>query len=282
MTSIVIAAHNEQAVIGRTLDALLSDPANSGVEIIVVANGCTDATAQVATRPGVRVLEVAERGKANALNAGDAVAVSFPRLYLDADITVPRGGVRALVDALGTTGALAAVPGRRLALHGRSLPVRAYFAIHSRLPVFRMGLFGRGLVALSQGGRARFGEFPAIVADDLFLDSLVSDQERVSVPDVEVVVETPFDTRSLVRRLVRVRRGNAALRELGSSGLATVRPSDRWSWLRDVVLTDLRLAPAGVVYAALTTWAALAARRGARTSLAWDRDESTRSATSGA
>ncbi|MDI9629377.1 MAG: glycosyltransferase [Acidobacteriota bacterium] len=277
MTSVIIAAHNEESLIGATLDALLADSADDTPAIIVVPNGCTDSTAEVARQRHVRVVEVAAPGKAAALNAGDQEADSFPRIYLDADIIVPPGGVRTLVDALAATGALVAVPARRLVVQGRPWPVRAYFTINERLPVFQLGLFGRGLVAISEKGRSRFDRFPLVVADDLFLDSLYTDDERVVVPEVEVLVETPHTTRALVRRLIRVRRGNAAMREhVSLDGPYTVRRADRWAWLRDVVMKDLRLAPAGAVYAALSFWAAVWAQRGPRASLAWGRDESTR------
>ena len=276
MASIVLAAHDEAAVIGPTLDALRAD-AGDTAEIIVVANGCTDDTADVARRHGATVVEVPEAGKAAALNAGDAVATSFPRLYLDADIAVPPGTVQALVDALAS-GALAAVPARRLVLDGRPTLVRAYHLIQARLPVFRDGLFGRGLIALSEEGRSRFDTFPLMVADDLFLDSLFAPHERVLVAAVEVPVETPRSTGALLRRLVRVRRGNAAMRAAAASGLVggQVRPAARWSWLTDVVRAEPRLAPAGLAYAGLSLAAAVGARRGSRGDLHWGRDASTR------
>jgi hypothetical protein len=152
--------------------------------------------------------------------------------------------------------------------------VRAYFAIQRRLPVFEEGLFGRGLIAVSEQGRARFDTFPEIVADDLFLDSMFTTEERVLLPEITTTVATPLRTRDLVRRLVRVRRGNAALRATSPD----VRRSDRWSWLRDVVLPRPWLAPAGVVYVGITAYAALLARRGQVTDTTWGRDESTRTA----
>ena len=90
----------------------------------MVANGCTDDTVAVAAaRPGVRVLSLPEPGKAGALNAGDAVAVGFPRIYLDADIVLTTAAVRAVADAAGT-----AMPGRgprrELDVTGRPLLVR--------------------------------------------------------------------------------------------------------------------------------------------------------------
>jgi glycosyltransferase involved in cell wall biosynthesis len=280
MVSVVIAAHNEAAVIGRCLDALLSDGTND-LDVTVVANGCTDDTAAVARSRGVRVIDLPQPGKAAALNAGDAAAVGFPRLYLDADIPLSGAAVRRLAAALerpsgpleAPSGPLAVMPCRRLDLSGRPLLVRAYYAIHGRLPVFRNALFGRGAIMLSAAGRARFGQFPDVIADDLFLDSLFAPAEKQEVPQVESVVATPLRTRDLVRRLTRVRAGNAALR--AGPG---VRPASRLSWLRDVVLPRPWLAPAAVCYVAITVTAALLARRRS-SATTWGRDESSRLAT---
>lgn len=270
MVSIIIAAYNEEDVLGRTLDALLAGAPEA--QIIVVANGCRDATAEVArSRPGVTVVELEQGNKPNALNAGEELATSFPRIYLDADIVVPAGGVAEVVAALERPGTLAAVPARELNLEGRPWPVRAWASVHARLPVFHDSLFGRGMVALSQEGRARFDRFPGMIADDLFLDSLFGSHEKAEVDTVSVVVETPAHAAELLSRLVRVRRGSAAMREAARSGelATTVRPADRWSWLRDVVAKDLRLIPAGVVYAAITLTAGALARRQPRRAMDW-------------
>lgn len=278
MTSIVIAAHNEAAVLGRCLDTLLAEAAPGEFDVTVVANGCTDDTAAVAAaRSGVRVVDLTTAGKAAALNAGDAVAAGFPRVYLDADIVLTTAAIRALADTLGGT-ALAATVGRRLDLTGRPLLVRAYFAVHGRLPVFRDGLFGRGVVALSEAGRARFGRFPELVADDLFLDSLFTQAEKRHVTSYAARVATPRRTGDLVRRLVRVRGGNAAMRAASATGevAAPVRSAARLSWLRDVVLPRPWLAPAAVCYVAITVAAAVAARRAGDGGAAWGRDESSR------
>ena len=282
--SVVIAAHNEAAVIGRCLDSLCADTAPGEFDITVAANGCTDATASIAAeRAGVRVLDLPEAGKAKALNAADDVAVGFPRIYLDADIFTSAQVGRALCAALHDSQrdrqpALAAVPRRDVQLTGRPNLVRGYFAISSRLPVFQRGLFGRGMIAVSEQGRMRFDRFPEMVADDLFLDSQFSDDEKRPVVEVATVVETPLTTKDLVRRLVRVRRGNAAMRAAGRAGEvgAPIRDADRWSWLRDVVVPNPRLAPAGVAYFGISVWAALLARRPPRDGSVWGRDDSTR------
>lgn len=270
--SVVIAAHNEAAVLGRCLDALLSGAAPGELDVTVVANGCTDETATVAAgRPGVRVLERVEPGKAAALNAGDAVAVGYPRVYLDADIVLPAGALRTLAGALAGE-VHAVVPRRQLELRGRPLLIRAYYAVNSRMPVYERALFGRGVIALSAEGRARFDRFPDVVADDLYLDSLFSPAEKRQVDAVPARIATPRRTRDLVRRLARVRAGNAAIR----AASAAVRPAARSSWLRDVVLPRPWLLPAGVCYAAITLVAAARARRAPAGGGNWGRDESSR------
>jgi glycosyltransferase involved in cell wall biosynthesis len=286
MISIVIAAHNEAGVIGACLDQLLADRGRPPLDITVVANGCTDDTARRArSRPGVRVIELAGASKPAALNAGDAAATGHPRVYLDADIVLTGTGVRRLARAVGSGPALAAVPRRRLVLDGRPLPVRAYYAVHTRLPVFTTALVGRGVIALSEAGRARFDRFPDVIADDLFLDGLFSEREKCEVTAVAAAVAAPRRTRDLVRRLARVRAGNAALRARAAGspggdptrpdGTAGVRPASRLAWLRHVVLPRPWLAPAAACYVGLTLAAALLARQRPST---WGRDESSRTA----
>ena len=242
------------------------------LDITVVANGCSDGTADLARERGVRVIEVDQADKAVALNFGDAAAYGFPRIYLDADMELPPGAITAFAGAFAKVEApLAAVPCRRLDVTGRPLLVRAYFAVNGRLPAFQDSLIGRGMIALSERGRARFNTFPIMVADDLFLDSLFSRSEKLSVGSVEVVVATPWQTSDLIRRLARVRRGNAAMREAGREGTvpAKVRSADRLAWFRTVVLLRPHLAPAGIVYVMISGLAAVLSRRKPRSANSW-------------
>jgi hypothetical protein len=57
-----------------------------------------------------------------------------------------------------------------------------------------------------------------------------------------------------------------------------VRSTDRWAWLREVVLPDPRLIPAAVPYVSITLIAGLLARRRVAAGHGWGRDESTRGA----
>jgi glycosyltransferase involved in cell wall biosynthesis len=259
-SSVIIPAHNEGERIGSNL-ARLTRQLPDDFQVIVVANGCTDATAAVARSVlGVEVIELAEPGKAAALRAGDAAATRAARIYLDADIPLAARQVVALADAASQHGALAATGQRQVVTRGCALPVRAYYAVNRRLPVFGEGLFGRGVIAVSAAGRARFEEFPEQIADDLFLDSLFSAHEKRHLDQVVVDVAAPRRTAHLIRRLARVRSGNRTMRTI-----VPARPASHSSWLR-VVLSRPWLWPAGICYAGITAAAELQSRRA---SLAW-------------
>ena len=257
MTSIIVPAHNEASRIGGNLTLLTLGAQPDEFEIIVVANGCTDATADVARSiPGVRVLNLPQPGKSAALRAGDAIASRLARIYLDADVALSAHEARALAKTVTQPGIHAATGRRRIVTRGSSLAVRAFYAINRRLPVYDDGLFGRGVIAVGPIGRARFDEFPDAIADDLFLDSLFGSDEKCQVDDVVTSVVAPRTTMQLVRRLARVRSGNRTMRTASQA-----RPASNSSWLRHVVLPRPWLWPAGVCYVAVVVAAEIMSRR---------------------
>lgn len=253
MNSVIIAAHNEGLRIGDCLRQLLRDAQPGELEVVVAANGCTDDTVERACEvPGVTVLDLDIAGKAAAINAAERVARGFPRAYLDADMGVSLHVLRALFAALDDI-VLASYPVRRIDTRRRPIAVRSYYAINNRLPAASNGMYGRGLMVVSAAGRARFERFPEMVADDLFLDSQFTPEEKRLVESVHTTVAAPHTTKELLARLARVRRGNVDLRVAASTGVVngTVRSPRHWSWLTDVVLPRPWLAPAGMIYAVI-------------------------------
>src|SRR5688572_19584947 len=107
MASIVIPAHDEERLLGATLERVL-DGLEPGTEVIVICNGCRDRTAEVARgfAPRVAVIELAEASKVAALNAGDAAAQSFPRVYLDADTPIAGADLMRVIAVLREPGSL--------------------------------------------------------------------------------------------------------------------------------------------------------------------------------
>lgn len=90
--SVVIAARNVSFSIGLELDSLMHSKISAKLEVIVVDDGSSDATASIARvhplRPKVIVLP-SQKGRSIARNVGTAVAKGETILYLDADIIVP-------------------------------------------------------------------------------------------------------------------------------------------------------------------------------------------------
>ena len=276
MISIVIPAHNESAVIGRLLTALSDGPLRSEMDIIVVCNGCTDNTAEVARRtdPQARVIETDTASKIHALNLADAATSHFPRLYIDADIVISQETVGRLAARL-QQGPLAVAPHPQIVTEGCSLPVRAYFFIRRMLPSTREGVGGSGVYGLSEAGRRRFSVFPPVTSDDGFVRIQFAEGERETVAGAASFVQAPHRLRDLVSTKSRSHFGNYELARLyphlwrnkGQSNHAALiklylRP---WLW------------PALLIY----SWAMIEARRQAKRRIrsrqvSWQRDDTSR------
>ncbi len=221
IASVVVPAHDEAEGIEATLETLLASARAGEFEVVVVCNGCTDDTAERAARvPGVRVEEISPASKVAALRRGDHVATVFPRLYLDADVMLTTEGARALVRALQDPHAHVAGLQARLVTDGSSRVVRWYVDFRQRLPVFHQGIIGAGVYALDEDARARLAQWPDVLADDQLVLRLFDLPEQVLVDDHHTVVEAPPDLRTLVRRQLRVRRGNRQL----TAGTAEMAP----------------------------------------------------------
>jgi hypothetical protein len=282
VVTVVVPAHNEARVIGRLLGQLVPPSGTAGpdeLDVIVVANGCTDDTAKVAASfgPPVRVLSIQVASKREALRAGDEAAKDFPRIYLDADVELGAVDIRVLSEALSRPGVLAGGPQRDLDLAGRPWLVRSYYAIWERLPEVRSGLFGRGVIGLSETGYARVADLPPLLADDLVASLAFQPAERVIVPSARVVVHTPRTFHDLLRRRVRVTMGINQVETAGGAPASTARtrPSD----LLAMVRAEPRLAPQVVVFLAVAALARQQAKREVRRReySTWMRDESSRS-----
>ena len=271
--SVVIPAHDEAILIRRCL-AFTADLQPGEAEVVVVANGCTDDTAVVAAgMAGVEVVELQTPGKAGALNAGDAAVTAFPRIYLDADVVTGAATLRRLVDVLDVEQARVASVTPRFQLSDRPLLVRLFFACGKRLPYLTDGMVGTGLYALNAAGRARFDQFPALTADDLFVQRCFDRDEVRVVDDATFDVETPRSWRSLLNVRTRIAFGNRQLAAAGEERFSRSTTSTTIALLK-LVRDEPTLLPACVVYVATTVLSRVLARR--RAASTWQRDDSSR------
>lgn len=90
--SIVIPAHNEEECLPATLEALRGQD-HPDFETIVVTNGCTDQTAEVARGRCDQLHELQERGLGPARNLGAEKATGQLLLFLDADTILEPGAL---------------------------------------------------------------------------------------------------------------------------------------------------------------------------------------------
>lgn len=118
--SVIIPVMNEQ----RTLAAVIREASriHSRTEIIVIANGCTDRSAQLARKLGAIVMEYKEplgHDIPRAIGAREAKGEAL--LFIDADMIVPAKDLKPFTEAV--------LSGEDIALNDYNGPVQSY-AVH--------------------------------------------------------------------------------------------------------------------------------------------------------
>jgi cellulose synthase/poly-beta-1,6-N-acetylglucosamine synthase-like glycosyltransferase len=102
--SVVIAAHNEEGVIGERLANLLEqDYPRDRLEVIVVSDGCTDGTTRIVSTyfdRGVRLIDPGRVGKGEALGLGVRAARGEVIVFSDANSMFEQSAISALVRPL--------------------------------------------------------------------------------------------------------------------------------------------------------------------------------------
>lgn len=136
MISFIIPAHNEEQLLGRTLDAVFEAARALGrpFDLIVVDDSSTDRTASVAREHGAKVVAVEHRQIAATRNAGAREAQGDIFIFVDADTVVTEAAVRAAVDAVNN-GAVGG--GCGFTFDGR-VPLYARAMLAAAVPFYRM------------------------------------------------------------------------------------------------------------------------------------------------
>jgi len=97
MISFIVPAHNEQAYLPRTLQAIheAARATDLPYEIVVANDASTDATPEIARQNGARVVSVNHRQIAATRNSGARAAVGERLFFVDADTTINSKAVAA-------------------------------------------------------------------------------------------------------------------------------------------------------------------------------------------
>lgn len=96
--SVIVPAYNEEREIDRCLRSILAQDYVGPMEVLVVNDGSTDRTADIARTYPVTVIDLhANRGKSYALNTGVSKAAGDVLIFTDSDSYMDAGAVRSLV-----------------------------------------------------------------------------------------------------------------------------------------------------------------------------------------
>ena len=139
LISFIIPAWNEESVLGPTLEALSIARRHVAApsEVIVVDDGSTDRTAEIARQHGARVIAVQHRQISATRNAGARAAQGDLLIFIDADTIVTPEVVRAAVEAVGSGavggGCAIRFSGRIPAYLRVLVPIEVWFARRMRI-----------------------------------------------------------------------------------------------------------------------------------------------------
>jgi glycosyltransferase involved in cell wall biosynthesis len=274
--SIIIPAHNEEAVIGRCLEGILECAREGEFQVVVVCNGCTDNTASIAdTYSDVQVVDIPVASKIQAIKRGDIESRYYPRIYLDADIQVSASSLRSLVKSLRDSEPRIGAPKALFDTSRSSFSVRAFYRVWSLHPYFDSGRVGSGVIGANRVAHSRIADFPNITADDEWVRVNFSASERVMATEGFFVVTAPNTLRDLIKIKTRSRRGTLELQSKFPE-LQHDNAIGRMGLTKRILARPTRLMDA-LVYGYVVFRTSLGARRTLNcTEFRWERDNSTR------
>lgn len=139
--SVVVTTYNRASILSRCLEALLHQHGDPSYEVLVVDDGSTDETPDLLARlvqehpSRLRVYRQPNGGRASARNAGIREARGLYLCYVDSDVFVAPGFVRAHLD--GHAAYRARHPGRDCFVQGLSVNIdRLEDAFRVKVPPF--------------------------------------------------------------------------------------------------------------------------------------------------
>lgn len=227
--TVVIAAHNEEATIGRKLDSVLGSRYDGAMDVVVVTDGCTDRTASVVAgyaHRGVRLLELPRVGKHAALNAAVRTSRAEVLIFSDANGELAVDAVAKLVSPLADPEVGGVAGDQRYRDGGADDGVadgeRSYWSFDRRLKraESRAGNVVSATGALYAVRRELFQTVVSGVTDDFYVSTgVIAAGRRLVFADDAVVYEPPASSAGKeygrkVRVMTRGLQGVVERREL--------------------------------------------------------------------
>jgi hypothetical protein len=287
---IVIPAHDEAAVVGRCLSALLESAGPAEFDVVVVSNGSTDDTSAQARAAGVRLdrpitaIDIPTASKIAALRAAEEILADFPdaiRIYLDADVILTTDAARALADALQTGEPRLALARLEIDTADSSSVVKRYYRAWTALPYVQRQVAGSGVLAMNGAGAARVGPLPEVINDDGYIARRFDADQRIFV-DASFLAFAAHSASALIRRRARIVNGNRQLDALvpgvpAAPGSANTS-GNSFGQLRSAVRDGSVDAGSALVFVAVTIAARVLAswRRLTGSAARWSSDRTTR------
>ncbi|MFH1593605.1 MAG: glycosyltransferase [Candidatus Omnitrophota bacterium] len=147
--SIIVPVHNEEAHIADCINSILRvDYPKENYEVLVVDNGSTDRSAQIAKGFPVRLLEESRKGQAYARNLGAEHAKGEILAFLDADTVVDRGWLSHLVSNFSNS-RVGAAGGASYPLKETVISQYLNWSLFERYPAFTKKHFRNGALPTS-------------------------------------------------------------------------------------------------------------------------------------
>jgi glycosyltransferase involved in cell wall biosynthesis len=225
MLSLIVPAHNEEQLLGRTLEAILRSAVGAGpFEVIVVDDASTDRTGSIAAEFGARVVRVEHRQIAATRNSGARAARGELFFFIDADTVVNPAAIRAACQAVQR----GAVGGGFVIRFDEHLPLGWRLAYTMCIPIMRRGwVLGGACLFCTRAAFARVGGFDEryFASEEVHFIRALERQGRVVVPRPEVVTSARKIRPGMLRELLRL--GMRLLRH-GTGALQTRDGLDVW------------------------------------------------------
>lgn len=230
--SVIIAAHNEVAVIGERIDNLLAlDYPADALEIVIASDGSTDGTDAIVAgyeRRRVRLITPGRVGKGAALEAAVSASSGDILVFSDANSQYATGAVRALVRSFadphvgGVAGNQVYLPKGASDADATELGERGYWDFDR---LVKRSQSAAGSVTCGTGAiyairRELFGPIPEGITDDMLTTIRVVDAGSRLVFDEDAVAYEPvapsgqLEFRRKVRIMTRSFRGLLLMRRL--------------------------------------------------------------------